>query len=190
LLTYYIHDIPGDEAGCRKVFEFGRKIGIETFMSEPKLEALDMIEKFCDEYAINVALHNHDPQASPVYWKPEGILKACEGRSKRLGACADLGYWMRAGLDPVTSVALLKDRLITVQMHDLNELTAQGHDVPWGTGVGKTEAFIKEVHRLGLKPTMWGLEYAYNWLESMPEIAKSVEFFNGVSLQLEQEAAR
>jgi hypothetical protein len=33
LLTYYIQDIPGDEAGCRKVFEFGRKIGIETFMS-------------------------------------------------------------------------------------------------------------------------------------------------------------
>ena len=40
LLTYYIQDIPGDEAGCRKVFEFGRKIGIETFMSEPKPEAL------------------------------------------------------------------------------------------------------------------------------------------------------
>ena len=34
LLTYYIQSIPGDEAGCRKVFEFGRKIGIETFMSE------------------------------------------------------------------------------------------------------------------------------------------------------------
>ncbi len=34
MLTYFIQDIPGDEAGCRKVFEFGRKIGIETFMSE------------------------------------------------------------------------------------------------------------------------------------------------------------
>ena len=31
---------------------------------------------------------------------------------------------------------------------------------------------------------MWGLEYSYNWLESMPEIAKCVEFFNKVSLQL------
>ena len=29
MLTYYIQDIPGDEAGCRKVFEFGRKIGID-----------------------------------------------------------------------------------------------------------------------------------------------------------------
>ncbi|NQT53014.1 hypothetical protein HQ576_13235, partial [bacterium] len=35
MLTYYIQNIPGDAAGCRKVFEFGRKIGIETFMSEP-----------------------------------------------------------------------------------------------------------------------------------------------------------
>ena len=190
LLTYYIQDIPGDEAGCRKVFEFGRKLGIETFMSEPKLEALDTVEKFCDEYDINVALHNHDPKASPVYWNPEGILKACEGRSKRLGACADLGYWMRAGIDPVKAVGLLKERLITVQMHDLNELSEQGHDVPWGSGAGKTQQFIKEVHRLGLKPTMWGLEYAYNWLESMPEIAKCVEFFNGVSLQLDKEAAQ
>ena len=33
LLTYYIQDIPGDEAGCRKIFEFGRKLGIETFMT-------------------------------------------------------------------------------------------------------------------------------------------------------------
>ena len=184
MLTYYIHDIPGDEAGCRKVFEFGRKIGIETFMSEPAPEALDTIEKFCDEYDINVALHNHDKKASPQYWHPEGIMKLCRSRSKRLGACGDLGYWMRSGIDPVEAANMLKHRLITVQMHDLHELNAEGHDVPWGTGAGKTEQFIKEIHRLGIKPTMFGLEYSYNWFESMPDIAKCVEFFNRVSMQL------
>ena len=183
LLTYYIHDIPGDEEGCRKVFEFGSKIGIETFMGEPKPEALGTIGRFCDEYGINVALHNHDAKASPVYWRPEGILQVCEGRTKRLGACADLGYWMRAGIDPVQAAGLLKERLLTVQMHDLNDLTPQGHDVPWGTGAGNSERFIREVHRLGIKPTMWGLEYSYNWLESVPDIAKCVEFFNNLSLQ-------
>jgi len=182
LLTYYIPQIPGDPAGCRKVFEFGRKIGIETFMSEPPPEALDTIEKFCDEYDINMALHNHDPKASPPYWQPEGVLKACQGRSKRIGACPDLGYWMRAGIDPLKGLGTLKDRVITVHVHDLDALSPQGHDVPWGTGVGKTEAFIREVHRLGIKPTMFGIEYAYNWLESMPEVARSVEFFNKVSL--------
>ncbi len=65
MLTYYIQQIPGDPEGCRRVFEFGRKIGIETFMSEPAPEALDTIEKFCDEYGLNVALHNHDQKASP-----------------------------------------------------------------------------------------------------------------------------
>lgn len=184
LLTYYIPTIPGDEAGCRRVFEFGRKMGIETFMSEPKPEALDTIEKFADAYDINVAIHNHDGKGSPQYWQPEGVLKACAGRSKRLGACADLGYWMRSGIDPLEALRRLKDRLITVQMHDLNELTPQGHDVPWGTGDGKTGEFLREMHRLGIRPTMFGLEYSYNWLDSLPEIARCAEFFNDLSVKI------
>ena len=189
LLTYYIQDIPGDEAGCRAIFEFGRKLGIETFMSEPKPAALDTIERFCDEYDIKVALHNHDQKGSPQYWNPEGILEVCEGRSKRIGACADLGYWMRAGLDPIAGIRTLGDRLITVQMHDLHELTPEGHDVPWGTGVGQTEAVIKEMHKLGIRPVMFGLEYSYDWLDSMPEIAETIEFFNKVSLELAEQDA-
>jgi len=184
LLTYYFHNIPGDKAGCRKVFEFGRKIGIETFMSEPHPDALDTIEKFCDEYEINVALHNHDKKASPQYWHPEGIMKVAAGRSKRIGACGDLGYWMRSGIDPIKALNTLKDRLITVQMHDLHELSPEGHDVPWGTGVGKTKQFIKEIHRMGIKPTMFGLEYSYNWFESMPYIKRCINFFNRVTMKL------
>ncbi len=184
LLTYYFHSIPGDEVGCRRVFEFARKIGIETFMSEPAVESLDTIEKFCDQYDINVALHNHDKKASPQYWHPEGILKACRGRSKRIGACGDLGYWMRSGIDPIKAVNMLGKRLITVQMHDLDELSGEGHDVPWGSGAGNSEKFIKEVHRLGIKLTMFGLEYSYNWYESMPDVARCIEFFNKVSTQL------
>ena len=184
LLTYYFHNIPSDEAGCREVFEFGRKIGIETFMSEPLPEALDTIEKFCDEYDINVALHNHDQKASPQYWNPEGIMEACRGRSKRIGACGDMGYWMRSGIDPIKAVNTLKNRMITVQMHDLHELSPEGYDVPWGSGVGRTEQFINQIHRLGIKPTMFGLEYSYNWFESMPEIARCIDFFNEVSMKL------
>ena len=188
-LTYYIGRIPGDEAGCRKVFEFARKIGVETIMSEPLPEALDTIEKFCNEYDINVAIHNHDQKASPVYWRPEGVLKVCEGRSKRIGACGDIGYWMRSGINPIEAVRMLKDRLITVQMHDLNELSGEGHDVPWGTGVGQMEPFLKEIHSLGIRPVMFGLEYSYNWLESVPEIAKSIEFFNKISLSTAERGA-
>jgi len=184
MMTWYFPQVPGDAAGCRNVFEFARKIGVETIMSEPAPEALDTIEKFCDEYDINLAIHNHAPKMSPQYWQPEGVLKACQGRSRRIGACPDIGYWMRSGIDPLKGLQVLKDRIITLHLHDLNELTPQGHDVPWGTGIGKAGEFIREVHRLGIRPTMFGIEYAYNWLESMPEIAQSIEFFNKVSLAL------
>jgi len=91
---------------------------------------------------------------------------------------------MRAGIDPIAAVRALKDRLLTIQMHDLHALSPEGHDVPWGTGAGRAEAFIREVHRLGLHPTMWGLEYSYNWLESLPEIAQTIAFFNRVTADL------
>ena len=190
LLTYYIQDIPGDEAGCRRVFEFGRKLGIETFMSEPALEALDRIERFADAYDIRVALHNHDAKGSPHYWHPEKVLEAVRGRSARLGACADLGYWMRAGIDPIEGIRLLGDRLITLQMHDLNELGPDGYDVPWGTGAGRSEMFFRELRRLGVRPVMIGLEYSRNFLESMPEVAGCAEFFNELTVSMAGQAIR
>ena len=101
LVTCFYDRIPGDVEGCRRVFEFARKMGIETLISEPSLEALDTIEEFCDEYDIRLAIHNHDRAASPDYWSPEAILQVCRGRSRRVGACPDLGYWMRSGIDPV-----------------------------------------------------------------------------------------
>jgi type 1 glutamine amidotransferase/sugar phosphate isomerase/epimerase len=184
LLTYCIDRIPADEGGCRRVFELARKMGIETLISEPLPEALDTIERFCDEYDIKLAIHNRDQQASGHYWRPEGILSACQGRSRRVGACGDLGYWMRNGIDPIEATRLLKDRLITVQVHDLHEPGKDGHDVPWGTGIGRTEQFVKEIHALGIVPTMFGLEYPQDRIDSMPTIAQCVAFFNKASLRI------
>lgn len=184
LLTFYLHDIPGDEAGCRRVFEFTRKLGIETFMTEPKPEALDTIERFAEEYGVNVALHNHDPKASPHYWSPEAILKVCAGRSPRLGAAADVGYWMRAGLDPVEGIRKLGPRLITLQMHDLNELSPQGTDVPWGTGQGRAAEIFREIRRLGLRPTMIGLEYSKDFDNNLDAVAACAAWFNQLVVSL------
>ena len=119
-----------------------------------------------------------------MYWHPEGILKVCEGRSPHIGACVDIGYWIRSGIDPREGVRQLGKRLITVQMHDLHAAGPDGHDVPWGTGVGRTRDLIAEIQKLGLKPTMFGLEYSYDWMESLPKVAKCAEYFNQVTLEL------
>lgn len=182
--VYYAQTIPSDEAACRKLFEFGNKMGVETFICEPKPEQLDLLDKLANEYAINIGIHNHGPDISPHLWKPEMVLALCQGRSKRIGAAPDLGYWLRLGIDPIESVRLLKDRILTVQMHDLHEPGPNGHDVPWGSGTGRAKEFFQELHRLGIRPTMIGLEYSRDWYESMPKLAKCIEFFNTTTLEL------
>ncbi len=184
MLTCFYAKIPGDDEGCCKVFEFARKMGIETLISEPPLESLDTIERFCDAYDINLAIHNHDQKASPDYWSPEAVMKVCENRGPHIGVCADIGYWMRSGIDPAAAVRRIGQRLFVVQMHDLDARTPEGHDVPWGTGVGETKEFLREIHRQGIQPKMFGLEYSYDWYDSLPEVTQCARFFDEVTLEL------
>ena len=178
MTNYYIHDIPADEKVCEQIFEFGRLMGIEAFIAEPKPEALPMIDKYCQKYRIKLAIHNHGADISPVYWDPKKLLKSIENRSSWIGACADIGYWQRNGIDPIAAIKLLDKRLITIQVHDLNIVSKEGHDVAWGTGKSNLKEVFELLAGRGIKPTLIGLEYSYNWGNSLPDIQQSKQFFD------------
>ncbi len=101
-LTCYGVITPGNEQEWRKVFEFAKDMGFEMIVSEPPESAMEMLDKLCNEYKIGVAIHNH-PKPSH-YWNYETVLKACEGRSKLIGACADTGHWTRSEIDPLVAI--------------------------------------------------------------------------------------
>jgi sugar phosphate isomerase/epimerase len=189
LTSIYIHSLPATEADCRRAFEFCRKLGIETIVSEPAPESLNLIEKLCDEYRVNLAIHNH-ARGQSRYWHPQEVLAVCDGRSPRVGACADIGHWQRSGIKPVDGVRLLSSRLLSFNFKDLNEPSPAGHDVPWGTGQGDVAAVLREVHRLGIKPTIFAIEYEYNWENNSPEIAQCASFFRKTAEEIETEANR
>jgi sugar phosphate isomerase/epimerase len=181
LLCYGVCGLSSDEAGSRKTFEFAKDMGIETIVSEPTPDAFDTIEKLCQEYSINVALHNH-PRPSR-YWNPDTVLKACKGRSKHIGACADTGHWMRSDLNPIECIKKLEGRIISFHFKDLNTYGEGAHDVPWGTGEGNVKGMLMEIRRQGFKG-VFSIEYEYNWLNSLPEIAESVRYFDKVATEL------
>jgi len=182
LAAFGVYRVPNDEAQCRPVFEFLKDMEIETLVSEPPLEAMEMLDKLCNEYQINLAIHNH-PKPSP-YWDYKTVLKACEGRSKRIGSCADTGHWMRSGIEPLEAVKALQGRIIEFHLKDLNAFgTKEAHDVPWGTGKGNLDAVLAEVYRQGFRG-LFAIEYEYNWLESVPEIAQCVQYFNAAAAKL------
>jgi len=165
---------PKGERDWRQLFEFGKAMGIETFTSEPAEEDLELVSSLCDEYKINVAIHNH-PNPSH-YWNPDIVLAAIEGKSNRLGSCADIGHWIRSGLDPIECLKKLDGHILHSHMKDLNEKSKKAHDVIWGTGISNIDGIIRELKRQKFKG-MISVEYEYNWDNSAPEVAESVKYF-------------
>ncbi|MCP4454890.1 MAG: DUF1080 domain-containing protein [Planctomycetes bacterium] len=184
LVNYGVVGLPNNEKECRQVFDFARTMGIETIVSEPPEDAFDLIDRLCQEYKIGVALHNH-PKPSP-YWDYKTVLRLCEGRSQWIGACADTGHWTRSGIDPVEAVRALgmAGRIRSFHFKDLNELGVRGaHDVPWGTGVSKAREVLGMLASTGFRGS-FSIEYEHNWLNSMPEIAQCVAFFERTAYEL------
>jgi sugar phosphate isomerase/epimerase len=198
LVNIGVVKLPPDEAQSRKVFEFAKKMGIDTLVPEPEPAALDLVEKLCKEYNIKVAIHNH-PQPSR-YWNPDTVLEAVKGRTPLMGACADTGHWLRSGLDPVECLKKLEGRVICLHFKDLvpgepnpqEKSTAKKkkktevkpmHDAPWGTGLGNVKAQMAELKRQGFRGAFC-VEYEYNWDNSMPEIAQCVKWFNATCEEL------
>jgi sugar phosphate isomerase/epimerase len=163
----------------RKAFEFAKDMGIETLVSEPTFDAFDKLDKLCEEYQINVALHDH-PKPSP-YWSPDIVLEHVKDHNKRIGACCDTGHWMRSDINPVEALKKLEGRIISFHMKDLNEYGKGAHDVVWGTGRGDVKGMLTEVKRQGIKP-VFSMEYEHHY--TMPELAECVAYFDKVCADL------
>jgi sugar phosphate isomerase/epimerase len=84
------------------------------------------------EYDVRIAIHNHGPGAR--YDKVADVLKAIKGHDPRIGACADLGHYIRAGEDPVRAITLLSGRLYGVHLKDFAEPKKDAAGVILGRG--------------------------------------------------------
>jgi sugar phosphate isomerase/epimerase len=184
--NYASMEYPKSEAEWRKFFVWLNELGIDTFVTEPAEEDVPMIDKLCNEYRMKVAIHNH-PKPSH-YWNPETVLRVVKNCSHRVGACGDTGHWKRSGFDPVQCMKKLEGRLITFHFKDLVKEGNGYHDVPWGTGECNVRGMLEEAWRQQLK-AVFSFEYEYHWENSLPEIAKSAEYFDRVAAEIATQSA-
>lgn len=167
-----------DEAGWTKLFEFAKAMGIETIVSEPAPEQMPLVDKLANKYKINVAIHNH-PEPSR-YCNPDAVLAAIKGCSKRVGACADTGHWVRSGLCPLASLKKLQGHIISLHLKDLNEKARKAHDVPWGSGISNAGALLAEMKRQGFSG-VFAIEYEHTTPHLMCDVKKCVCYFNNAA---------
>jgi sugar phosphate isomerase/epimerase len=176
-------DIPKDEAGARKVFEFAKKLGLYGITTE-SVESIDTIEKLVKEYDICVGFHDHPrPPNNPGYrnWDPNYILSVVKDRDPRIGACADVGHWVQSGLNPVDCLKILQGHIISVHLHDINTVSPNGHDVPDGTGVSNIPGILDELKRQHFKGNI-SIEYEYHWTNNVVDVAQCIGFIRGYEM--------
>lgn len=199
---------PATENDWKQLFEFAKGMALKQFASEPEPEFVPLVSKLADQYQINVAFHNH-PRPSR-YWSPDTLLKYTAGYSKRLGSCADIGHWVRSGLDPVQMLKKLQGRIFELHVKDLHEKPSTeyaafllsrplpGKDIqqqrrsdsqpqppagPHDVPWGTGISNIKAVLEELKRQDFKGplfAEYEFNWTNNAPEIAESLKYVREV----------
>jgi sugar phosphate isomerase/epimerase len=182
-LSSIFANITGKPDQAKRLFDFCKEMGTGTIVAEPPADALDLIEKLCDEYRINVAFHNHARGQSP-YWKPDQVLAACRNRSPRMGGCCDMGQWARSGLDPAESLRKMKGRIISIHLKDIakkNEPSSR--NTVFGEGEGDFANSLKELKRLGYRG-LTTIDFEHDTPALQEDMARNVAFVEYLAKKL------
>ncbi len=183
LVNCYVRDFGKDEAEAKKFFEFGKHMGIKTFVSEPSPEQLIFLDKLAQEYKIRIAIHNHPRNPKDEHytnWDPDQVMKTIKDRSKFIGCCADTGHWARSKLDPVECLKKYEGRLICLHLKDVDE---KGSDVPFGTGLSNVKGQLEELRRQKFSGVI-SIEYENPEHDKMKDVRECVAFYKQVAGEL------
>src|SRR2546428_506708 len=79
-------------------------------------DSFDSLDALTKEYGMRIAIHNHGP--GHRYDKVSDVLKAVEKYPEAIGACADLGHYIRSGEDAGKVIRTLGARVHDVHLKD------------------------------------------------------------------------
>jgi len=140
---------------------------IPLITAEPLKEHLDIVNELAGKYHIKVAIHDH-PKPSG-YWHPDSVLAAMKNRPN-IGVCADIGHWVRNGLNVVTCLQKLQGRIWDLHCKDVAAFgNPESEDVLLGKGVCDIAAVIKELHKQHFNGLV-SFEHEVNWSSNVADI--------------------
>ena len=167
-MTISGHGVNGftkDAAKNRTVFEFAKKLGTPCIAADPDLDSFDSLNELVKEFDIRIAIHNHGP--GHRYNKAIDVLRVIEGRDERIGACADLGHYIRSGQNAPEVIRLLKGRLYGIHLKDFAEMQDKTKGVILGKGHLNCEEVFSELQLAGF-PANGALSLEYEENEKNP----------------------
>ena len=168
-----VNKLTKDAAENRKIFEFARKLGAPCITADPDLDSFDSLDELVKEFDIRIAIHNHGPRHR--YNKAIDVLRVIEGRDERIGACADLGHYIRSGQNAPEVIRLLKGRLYGIHLKDFAEMKDETKGVILGKGHLNVEEVFNELQLAGFPSNgALSLEYEENEKDPLADIRECV----------------
>ena len=103
------------------------------------------------------------------------MLNAIKGHDPRIGACADLGHYIRSAEDPVKAILLLNDRLFGIHLKDFAEQTAGSRGVILGKGHLDLVGMYKALRKVNFPADgAFSLEYEENPANPIPDVKECI----------------
>jgi len=130
--AYGVNRFTKDAAANRKLFAFAKAAGIPILGADPDPDSFASLDDLVKEFDIRIAIHNHGP--THRYNKVIDVLDAIEKHDRRIGACADLGHYLRSGEQPTEVIRLLAGRLYGIHLKDFAEMQDKTRGVILGQG--------------------------------------------------------
>jgi sugar phosphate isomerase/epimerase len=184
MMGHGVNPFSKDHAANRRWFEFARKAGIRNLSADPTEDAFDSLDKLCDEFQIRIAIHNHGPGAR--YDKISDVLSAIKGHHPLIGACADLGHYIRSAEDPVRAINLFEGRLYGIHLKDFAEQKARTKGVILGKGHLDVVGVFKALRKVNFPADgCLSLEYEENPKDPLADVKECL----AVAAEAAQQAA-
>ena len=162
-----------------RFFEIGKVLDLDFLVCEPEPQYWDLLDSLGGTSGIRIAIHEH-ARGKSRYWHPDSVLVAIKGRPN-IGACGDMGHWVRSGLDPVECLKKLEGHLIGLHAKDLDESgNMDAQDVKVGSGVIDYGAVMKELDRQGYNGPIY-IECEHDWENNLGDVKYGVEYFKKLS---------
>ena len=180
-VAFGVQGFTKDHDANRKLFEFGRALGIKAFSADPNPDSFDSLDKLCEEYMIAIAIHPHGPTGKGGrhrWYSAEVIMKAVKDHHPLIGSCLDTGHLIRMAqlgekLDPAQQVRVMGERNFGLHLKDHDNKKRE--DVVFGSpeGVLDIPAVLKALREVKFRYAI-SIEYEANPSDPSADMKKNV----------------
>jgi len=157
-VSYYTATIK-DDTDLGNAVRFAKLLGASNITGDATGDILKRIDERLTAEGLTFGIHNHYFKIKFAYESPDDVLAALAGRSKTMGASADIGQFVSCGYDTVDAVRKLAPYLKMVHLKDVQASGAEVN-VLLGKGAAKIPEVMKELKKVNYRGLV-AIEYEH-----------------------------